>query len=77
MSLFEEEVEEGNIRLTISEEGLGEVASWCKFRLELAGISPAHFGHSDKEIDEEYKVALLTLFLLEEAYNKRGKQLPF
>lgn len=77
MSLFEEEIEEGKIRLTISDEGLEEIASWCNFKLALAGISPAHFGQSDEELDEDYKVALLTFFILEEAYNRRGKTLPF
>lgn len=79
-SIFDEETDSGGEHWTVSDEGLDEIFAWCKFRFELAKIMPNQFEvdtDNPQELDQDYKVALLMLVLLEEEYNRRGKELPF
>lgn len=61
---------------TITEEGLGEIANWCRFHLELGRLSPSFSFEENGDLTYELKIAFLVWFILVEAYNKRGLNAP-
>lgn len=73
--LFESHDEDPEL-LGITEKGLGEIADWCRFNLELGRLSPGFSFDQDGEVSSEFKIAILVWFILQEAYERRGLSLP-
>lgn len=73
--LFESHEDDPDM-LAITEKGLGEIADWCRFNLELSRFSPDFFVNEDGEIASELRIAVLVWFILVEAYNHRGFSIP-
>lgn len=73
--LFESHDEDPDL-VTITEAGLGEIADWCRFQLELGRISPSFSFDEKGELNTEVKIAILVWFILHEAYASRKMQMP-
>ena len=73
--LFESHEENPEL-FAITEKGLGEIADWCRFHLELGRVSPSFSFDKDGEVSQEFKIALLVWFILLEAYSNRKLEMP-
>lgn len=62
--------------LAITQEGLGEIADWCRFHLELGRFSSSFSFDETGELSTEFKIAVLVWFILLEAYQHRGLKMP-
>jgi len=74
-SLEEIQGEDGKLYYAMTKKGLDEVASWCRLQLEIARILPDTI-MKDNAPTEDYRLALYVWFLVREAYEARGFDIP-